>query len=145
MDNVLYYETAEGAAEPQKAHKTDAGFDLFVHDCRIVQSTEGESIRRYSIATGVSVAIPEGYVGLVLPRSSISMAGVLTHTGVIDAGYTGFIRVFLTVFNPSFTPSIGMKIAQLVVLPLPDFTLQQGMVSALKTERGSNGFGSTGR
>lgn len=143
MNNILYYETAEGAAEPQKAHKTDAGCDLFIRDVRVLQYSI--FVRRYSIATGVRVAIPDGYVGLVLPRSSLNMAGVLTHTGVIDAGYTGFIRVFLTVFDPRFTPSIGMKIAQLVVLPLPEFTLQQGKVSTLKTERGSNGFGSTGK
>lgn len=140
--NTLFFETSRNAKEPEKAHTTDAGYDLFVNSYELIECND--YIKRYSVDTGVRVAIPDGFTGLVLPRSSISKSGVLTHTGVIDAGYTGIISVFLTVFDDRFALFLGQKIAQLVILPLPEFTLTRGKVSNMNTERGANGFGSTG-
>lgn len=129
----------KGAYMPLKAHKADAGFDLF---CPKEIDIEAGSVTK--INTGVHVAIPDGYVGLVLGRSSFGVAGVTTHPGVIDPGYTGQISVVLT---SKFSDRIfaGNKVAQLVIVPLPDIRLVEGDVTALKTERGAGGFGSTGR
>ena len=130
----------KGAYMPLKAHKADAGFDLFSPKEIVI---EANSVNK--INTGVHVAIPEGYVGLVLGRSSFGVAGVVTHTGVIDSGYTGQISVVLT---SKYSDHIcaGNKIAQLVIVPpLPEIKLVEGDVTALKTERGTGGFGSTGR
>lgn len=110
------------------------------------------------IDTKVHILIPEGYVGLILPRSSMNLRGVVvTATGVIDAGYTGTIKVaFLPTDNVRYhrdesqtfeltDVNPGDRIAQLVILPLPQFELQQGNVTGIKTARGNGGFGSTGK
>ena len=135
----LIFQLDKGAYKPLKAHKADAGFDLFSPKEIVI---EANSVNK--INTGVHVAIPEGYVGLVLGRSSFGVAGVVTHTGVIDSGYTGQISVVLT---SKYSDHIcaGNKIAQLVIVPLPEIKLVEGDVTALKTERGTGGFGSTGR
>ena len=138
----LIFETNRTAKEPEKAHKADAGLDLFVNSYEL--KAYNDYVKRYDIDTGVRLAIPENHVGLILPRSSVSKAGVLTHTGVIDSGYTGLIHVFLTIFDPDFSPFIGEKIAQLVLLPLTQYDLIKGQVHNIESERGSNGFGSTG-
>ena len=129
----------KGAYMPLKAHKTDAGFDLF---CPKEIDIEANSVNK--IDTGVHIAIPDGFVGLVLGRSSFGVAGVVTHTGVIDSGYTGPISVVLTSKYPDHIYA-GNKIAQLVIVPLPDIKLVEGDVTGLKTERGCGGFGSSGR
>lgn len=128
----------QGAYKPVKAHSSDAGFDLFAPK---TIELEPQSVTK--INTGVHVAIPENYVGLILGRSSFGVAGMTTHTGVIDAGYTGPISVVLTNKYPDKIFQ-GNKIAQLVILPLPQIELVEGDVTCQKTERGSNGFGSTG-
>ena len=129
----------KGSYMPLKAHKADAGFDLFSPK---EIDIEANSVNK--IDTGVHVAIPDGYVGLVLGRSSFGVAGVVTHTGVIDSGYTGPISVVLTSKYPDHIYA-GNKIAQLVIVPLPEIKLVEGDVTALKTERGCGGFGSSGR
>lgn len=136
--NVLF-QLERGAYKPLKAHPEDAGFDLFSP-----RDIEIEPNAVIKIDTGVHIAIPEGFVGLVLGRSSFGVAGVVTHTGVIDSGYTGQISVVLT---SKYSDHIyaGNKIAQLVIVPLPTINLVEGNVTALKTVRGCGGFGSTGR
>lgn len=128
---------------PQKAHTTDAGYDLraskevsvFPHDTEFVP-------------TGVCVDIPEGYVGLLFPRSSISKTPLrmANSVGVIDSGFTGEIKVPL--YNTSEVEIRDIeqynKIAQLVIVPCMNFELEQ--VDELEdTERGEGGFGSTGK
>ena len=100
-------------------------------------------LRLFKGDTGVHVLIPEGYVGLVLPRSSYNCAGVATPTGVIDAGYTGSISVVLiTKFDLKIFK--GNRIAQLVIVPLPAVHLIEGDVTGVKSKRGLGGFGSLG-
>ena len=133
----------EGATAPTRAHSTDAGLDL-----HSLQSATIPPGGRELISTGVRVSIPPGYVGLVCPRSGLAhRAGltVLNAPGIIDAGYTGEIKVNLHNTDcMAQRVDAGDRIAQLVIAPIPDAHLVQ--VDTLEsTERGSNGHGSTGR
>ena len=134
----LIFQLDKGAYKPLKAHPNDAGFDLFTPQEFVLKAKTTKIID-----TGVHVAIPQGFVGLVLGRSSMSQKGVLTHIGVIDADYLGTIKIMLSSENEAVFCQ-GNKIAQLVILPLPQFNLIEGDVTKLKTERGCNGFGSSG-
>ena len=124
---------------PKRAHKTDAGLDLF-SICNWTIPAWNASV----FDTGVHVEIPEGYVGFIKSKSSLMLNGITTD-GTIDCGYTGSIRVVL--FNHSgedYEVKAGQKIAQLVILPI--ITPEIEIVGHLdKTERGNGGFGSTGK
>lgn len=134
----LIFQLDKGAYKPLKAHQNDAGFDLSCREDQVLEPNVANIID-----TGVHILIPEGYVGLVCPRSSFNVKGISTPIGVVDAGYTGSIRVVLEPFNLTKIFK-GNRIAQLVILPLPQFNLIEGNLTKLKTERGCNGFGSSG-
>lgn len=127
------------AIMPTRAHATDAGLDLYAPcDCTIPMYGHA------TIDTGVHVQLPPQSVGLITSRSGLMRQGITTR-GTIDEGYTGSLGVVL--FNHSSydcTIKRGDRIAQLVVLPvlLPEIQLVHKLD---KTERGTNGFGSTGR
>lgn len=130
----------EGAFAPESAHKADAGYDLRTPEDFVVGG--GGSVK---IDTGVHIAIPEGYVGFLKSKSGLNVKHNLTGEGVIDSGYTGSIVVKL--YNNGLLPRIferGDKIIQLVLLPIikPDIEIVDSLED---TERGDNGFGSTGR
>ena len=133
----------DGATAPTRAHDTDAGLDLY--SSRGCPINPGE---RRLVSTGVHVAIPPGYVGMICPRSGLAHKHgltVLNAPGIIDTGYTGEIKVNLhnTEDRAVVLPS-GARIAQLVITPIPDAHLVQ--VDRLDTtERGENGHGSTGQ
>lgn len=132
----------ENAIMPTKAHRLDAGFDIYTPKKIIVH----RHAKSFTIDTGVHVEIPEGYVGFLKSKSGLDFKYGLTGEGVIDAGYIGSIKVKMY-FNHEhdiMTFERGDKIIQLVILPIPDIELK--LVDKLKeTERGDNGFGSTGR
>jgi dUTP pyrophosphatase len=140
----------KGAILPTRAHETDAGLDLYtpvdvaVERCKWTPS-EGLTVGSATIDTGVHVEIPKGYVGFIKSKSGLMVKSGLTADGTIDCGYTGSIVVKL--FNHiSVTHhfNAGDKIAQLVLLPI--ITPDLEVVDTLEdTERGSNGFGSSGR
>ena len=126
---------------PTYAHPGDAGLDLYAACDALVT---GDTVL---IPTGVAVAVPDGYVGLVCPRSGLSEYGVTVANapGVVDSGYRGELMVRLT--TTSATPyrvHRGDRIAQLLVVPVarPTITIVKTLDD---TERGTNGFGSTGR
>lgn len=137
----------EGAHMPTRSHADDAGLDLYApsgtrsFDLRGTDSTV--------IDTGVHMLIPRGYAGLVCPRSGLNIReGVLPGIGVIDAGYTGTIKVRLYNHCPDFntwlTIEPGDRIAQLLILPI--WYVEPVLVDELsETERGADGFGSSGR
>lgn len=140
----------EGAKMPTRAHPWDAGLDLYAPEDVIVCSSSswpfGEvKIGSATIDTGVHVEIPEGYVGFIKSKSGLNVNHGLTAEGVIDAHYTGSIRVKL--YNHKHEPyqfKAGDKIAQLVLLPCVMPHLE--FVDILEeTDRGDGGFGSTGR
>ena len=129
----------EGAKMPYRAHPYDGGLDLYSRDFRYIKA--GGS---YTFDVGVCVEIPKGYVGLIRSRSSMMREGIITD-GTIDCGYTGSIRIKLTnLSNKRFNVQAGDRIAQLVIVPclLPKLELVDSLG---KTERGTGGFGSTGR
>ena len=133
----------DGATAPTRAHSTDAGLDLYsLHPADIPPG------QRQLISTGVHVSIPPGYVGMICPRSGLAHKHgltVLNAPGIIDAGYTGEIKVNLHNTHYLTEPvDAGDRIAQLVIAPIPDAHLVQ--VDTLEaTERGDNGHGSTGQ
>lgn len=123
---------------PTRAHADDAGWDL-----KATPYIEHEN-DRYIVDTGVHVLLPSGYTALILPRSSMSVIGANIATGVIDAGYTGSIKVVLSMPSGHLICS-GDRIAQMVILPLPAVELVAGDVIGAVSERGAQGFGSTGK
>ncbi len=128
--------------EPKSAHSGDAAFDL---QCKVdVNLQPGE---RRSVPTGLAVAIPEGYAGLVLPRSGHARRfglGMVNAPGLIDAGYRGEIEVLLINHGEGPIEFVaGDRIAQLVLVALPDVRWVE--VEELEaSDRGTGGFGSTG-
>ncbi len=132
----------EEARLPERAYSADAGLDLAT--CERVELGPGE---RAVVPTGLAVAIPEGYAGFVQPRSGLAARqgiSVVNSPGLIDPGYRGEIRVVLlnTDTEHTFVAEPGDRIAQLVVLPIPELELVE--VDELPTtERGVHGFGSS--
>ena len=130
----------EGAFMPERAHTTDAGLDLLSPVRKVIRANDWESID-----TGVHVEIPNGYVGMITSKSGLMAKEGITSRGTIDSGFNGSIRAVL--FNHSRKDYIvekGQKITQLVIMPIltPDLELVDELE---ETERGANGFGSTGR
>lgn len=127
---------------PQRAYTGDAGLDLA--SCERVELGPGE---RALVGTGLAVAIPEGFAGFVQPRSGLAARHGLTvvnSPGLVDSGYRGELRVVLlnTDRTEPFVVEPGMRIAQLVVLPIPELELVE--VDELpSSERGVRGFGSS--
>jgi len=130
------------ATIPARAYAGDAGLDLAA--CERVELGPGE---RATVGTGLAVAIPEGHAGFVQPRSGLAARHGITivnSPGLIDAGYRGELRVVLlnTDSRERFTVEPGMRIAQLVVVALPELELLE--VDELPaSERGVRGFGSS--
>jgi dUTP pyrophosphatase len=129
---------------PARAYEGDAGLDLAA--CERVELAPGE---RALVGTGLAVAIPEGHAGFVQPRSGLAAKHGITIVntpGLIDSGYRGELRVALlnTDRREAFVVEVGMRIAQLVLVPLPDVELIE--VDVLPdSERGVRGFGSSRR
>jgi len=125
---------------PKRANPTDAGADLMsTEDCEIYPNEQK------MIDTGVAVKIPEGYAGFVFNRSSQGKKGItIPHSvGVIDSDYRGNIKIILkNTSEDRYEIKVGDRIAQLVILPV----LLPAFVDAWNdTERGTGGFGSTGK
>ena len=132
----------EEARVPERAYSGDAGLDLAT--CERVELAPGA---RAVVPTGLAVAIPEGFAGFVQPRSGLAARhgiSVVNSPGLIDSGYRGEIRVVLlnTDAENTFVAEPGDRIAQLVVLPVPELEVLE--VDELPaTERGVRGFGSS--
>jgi dUTP pyrophosphatase len=130
------------ATIPERAYEGDAGLDLAA--CERVELGPGE---RAMVGTGLAVAIPEGHAGFVQPRSGLAASHGITivnSPGLIDEGYRGELRIVLlnTDGKQRFVVEPGMRIAQLVVLAVPQLELVE--VDELPaSERGVRGFGSS--
>jgi dUTP pyrophosphatase len=132
----------EEAVVPERAYTGDAGLDLAA--CERVELGPGE---RAVVGTGLAVAIPDGYAGFVQPRSGLAARHGLTvvnSPGLVDSGYRGELRVVLlnTDAAEHFVVEPGMRIAQLVVLPIPELELIE-VEELPASERGVRGFGSS--
>jgi len=132
----------DDAVVPAHAYAGDAGLDLSA--CERVELAPGE---RASVGTGLAVAIPEGHAGFVQPRSGLAAKHGITIVntpGLVDSGYRGELRVLLlnTDREQTFLVEPGMRIAQLVVVPVPPVEVVE--VDELReSERGVRGFGSS--
>jgi len=129
---------------PTRAYAGDAGLDLAA--CERVELGPGE---RALVATGLAVAIPEGFAGFVQPRSGLAAEhgiSIVNTPGLIDSGYRGELRVNLlnTDRVRRFTVEAGMRIAQLVIVPVAQLELVE-VAELPASERGERGFGSSRR
>jgi dUTP pyrophosphatase len=130
----------ETAHLPTRAHPCDAGLDLYADESVIIESAD-----RALVDTGLSIAVPPGYVGLIWPRSGLAAKhGISVDAGVIDAGYRGPVKVLITNSErPDYEIHRGDKIAQLLIQPVS--LIEPVEMDALDaTERNVGGFGSTG-
>ena len=124
-----------GAEAPRYAHPGDAGADLLSTESLVLAPGE-----RALVGTGVSIALPDGFVAFVVPRSGLATTHGITivnSPGTVDAGYRGEIRVTLlnNYSSEPYSVQEGDRIAQLVIMPVERLP---------GTERGAGGFGSTG-
>jgi dUTP pyrophosphatase len=130
---------------PARAHAGDAGLDLSARTNASLSPAAGP----VAVPTGVAIAIPPGYVGLVCPRSGLALregVTVLNAPGVIDSGYRGEIMVILhRVLPGAYEVERGNRIAQLLIVPIArDVEIVVSSVMT-DTERYLDGLGSTGR
>ena len=125
---------------PEKAHNGDLGYDIFADED--VELSHGE----YKlISTGVSIKCSNGKWGhIIKDRSSMAVKGLFSHAGVIDAGYTGEIKVLLQNVGGFYEVKKGDKIAQLIPTKVTSFEVME-TTELHSGGRGSKGFGSTGR
>jgi dUTP diphosphatase len=128
--------------DPVRAHDTDAGLDLYV------PAGQGCLVRRdavYAIDLGVRVAIPDGYYGQLVLRSSAGAKGLtIPHgAGIIDSGYRGNLKVMIAALADPVLVTAGERLCQLIILRLPHVDVEVGVVDD-NTDRGVGGFGSTG-
>jgi len=130
----------KGAKMPSKAHDTDGGFDLYT-PFEFTLPANGSAI----VETGVHMIIPRGWGGLVVSKSGLNTRHNIESTGYVDGLYTGSITIKLqSHMDRDYHFNKGEKISQIIILPVPEVTLN--MIDALpKTERGANGFGSSGK
>src|SRR5215212_3287801 len=131
------------AVPPARTRSGDAGYDLRATE-RVTIPQDGRRL----VGTGVAVALPEGVAGLVTPRSGLAIEHGLTllnAPGLVDPNYRGEIKVILhNTSERRYTVEIGDRIAQLLLVPYwtPELQVVDGLTT---TERGADGFGSSGR
>ncbi len=137
---VRFKKLSSNAVTPQYAKPGDAGMDM-------VATSVIKNEVYYEYGTDIAVEIPQGHVGLLFPRSSISKTKQIlaNHVGVVDSGYRGEIkfRFKKLAWDNGEVYNVGDKIGQLIIMPYPTILLKE--VSDLsETQRGDSGFGSSG-
>lgn len=137
----------DNAVIPQYAHTTDAGLDL------VATSVETDEYGNWVYHTGLAFEIPDGYVGLIFPRSSLSkyFLSLTNCVGVIDSGYRGEVMLKFNIlqqvedwYKPKDVYKVGDKIGQMIILPYPKVTLIESDELS-ESDRGEGCFGSTGK
>ena len=130
------------AVIPRYAKQLDAGLDLTATSAH----RDASNPMKWHVGFGIAIEIPEGFVGLVFPRSSIhkTQCRLSNSVGVIDAGYRGEIKAVFDTFPTSDeTYNAGDRAAQLIILPFPQIKFEEADELS-PTERGEGGYGSTG-
>lgn len=126
---------------PSYGYKGDAAFDLFAKEAVTLKPGE-----RFAIPTGIALEIPEGYVGLIWDKSGIGIKeGIKTLGGVVDATYRGEVLVgMVNLSDKAYTFERGHKVAQMIIQKKEEVEID--IVESLSdSERGADGFGSTGK
>lgn len=163
MGNLLIFKRLrDDVTLPTKAHPTDAGYDIYApEDIRLLSDrTDSAYTSSYAcnhshhvthtaclLPLGFAMAIPDGYVGIIAPRSSTGIKGleVVNTIGVIDSGYRGEVTAFLhNKGDDRIDIHKGDRILQLVILPIPSITVVEAD-ELPPSSRGDGGFGSTGK
>lgn len=142
--SLRFTRLSAAARAPERAHPGDAGLDL-----RAAEAARIAPGARASVGTGIAVAIPDGWAGLVLPRSGLAARhgiSLVNAPGLIDSGYRGELRVLLlnTDAEEAFEVEPGDRIAQLLLVRHGEHEPEEALVLE-ETPRGAAGFGSTGR
>lgn len=147
MENVKVFKLSPLAKTPTRTNPTDAGLDIYAIETTFIAT--GKTV---VVKTGVAINIPEGFIGKIEDRSSLASKGLRTGAGVVDAGYTGEVGVVMHNLNNTdgashhgrgYLIEKGQKIAQVVIYKVETPEVEE--VSELwSSERGSNGFGSSG-
>ena len=132
---------SETARVPTRSNVTDAGWDLYASKTDAVM----RSCRKL-VSTGIAIEIPEGCVGLIWPRSGLSVRnGIAVLAGVIDSGYRGEVKVcLLNTSESTFMIEPGDRIAQILIQKVEDVDFIE-VENLDEADRGDSGFGSTGR
>ncbi len=140
MVEVKIHRIDKNVELPKYAKQGDAAFDLRSSEDKILKSGD-----KHIVKTGIRLAIPEGYVGLVWDRSGVAAKhGVHCMAGVIDSGYRGEVGVVMkNLSNEDFTIEKNMRIAQMLIQPVAAAKITE-VEELEETERNSGGFGSTG-
>lgn len=132
---------SQDAILPHKARVSDAGWDLSsVEDCEIPPQSWK------MVSTGLGVTVPEGTYGRVAPRSGVSTKGISINAGVVDRAYTGVVKVILVNHSPTNAYSVkkGDRVAQLILEKIVEDCEVVEVEDLEATDRGANGFGSSG-
>lgn len=134
---------SENAVIPTYANPGDAGLDLVA---TYVKVEDHNKYGFFEYGTGLAVEIPEGYIGLIFPRSSISKTGMMlaNAVGVIDSSYRGEIKLRFKYISGTNSYEVGDRVAQLIILPYPIVEFEE-VQELSETQRSSGGFGSTGK
>ena len=141
LESVICVRTCFDHYVPKRAKPGDAGFDLTCEEDRTIMPNE-----QAMISLGICMKVPEGSVGLLMPRSSLNKVGIHCYPGTIDSGYTG--PMFALLRNTTPRPveiKKGMRVCQLIPLQLfPVEDVMEEVDEMPDTARGNTGFGSTG-
>ena len=131
---------SDTAKLPEKAHQGDLGYDIFADEDIWIPWGEHKLV-----STGISACINSYKYGFIIKdRSSMACHGLFIHGGVIDSGYTGEVKVLLHNVGGFYEVKKGDKIAQLIPTKVINFEIEE-VDELFKTQRGKNGFGSTGK
>ena len=145
LETIKIKKLNDNATIPTRSHSTDAGLDLY--------SSESEWVDEGTlISTGIAVDIPPGFEGTIRPRSGLtSRTGLRVQLGTVDAGYNGELKVIADCIpqgddgDQTYAVCTGDKIAQLVISPIETPIVEVVDEFDSESERGENGFGSTGK
>lgn len=139
---VKFKKLNPNAVIPSYAKPGDAGLDL---TAITMQSVDNGTYGYIEYGTGLAIEIPQGYVGFIYPRSSISNTGMVlsNSVGVIDSGYRGEIKFRFKWINNTAMYNVGDRVGQLVIMPYPTIEPQEAD-ELTATERSEQGFGSSG-
>ncbi len=140
LPQFLVEKIQKEARIPEKAHEFDAGYDLF--------AVENYSLAPYSqakIRTGIKLAIPQGFAGLIWDKSGLAAQGLKTMGGVIDSGYRGEIIIVAKNLSEDFFNIVqGQKVAQIIIQEIGQIKLKEGVIND-ETDRKTGSFGSSGQ
>ena len=137
---------------PVRAHYNDAGIDCFAQEdfelyrfgmeAENMETGAKREVYMAKVPLGFGLVVPDGYMAVIKPRSSMNAKGIITQIGTIDSGYRGEIAaIFINLSQQTYTFKKGDKICQIVIEPV----VLADVVEDLGDERGEGGFGSTGR